>query len=1018
MYSRNFYSLLRLLRIFILEDNRFLSYPSIFKQALILLSILSLSCCTQYDDSVVGQYLPSQLEKNNYSFEIEDTIYHVSQFKVPDTLERHIASSHYLNERAESFHLYKNGLIAFDGVSVRNIPIEKQHISELTVDLLPLRKNLIGIVKKKAGMIGSERELHLLDIASGKYMSHQKIFQHTPLADKKISHYFSTTDGILHIGADNQGIYTLDHYEISKIPRTKDFYLMGVSDTLLVAGKRAGKGFERLCIMNRKGVTVSSLTLESPDLQKIALTQEYLYLTRKKDKTVYCFPIKNGVFKKPWGKGVQVPVDFSFKFKSQRGLVFYRAVDKTFAVIHKDSFYQSNYLSILENSIRPEELHKALLYVASTSQHWYVTPKSLVSVRKVPAGKKKSKLFCKQIQGFSSRNLSFIGDSQLIASSYDGLKEINLSHLPDSLDVNTLNSKITECITGYPVYYYRDSIIEIAINGKGGHYAPIHTDSCSFLESPLPYRTELYGFQPIGLHHYLVGGKLGLYMSKLSNTSVTVKVVIKEGKDTIQSLSVNRIKKTEDSDILVICALEGLYLCRWDSSGTYLDLIHKYTEANVNDALILPDKSIMIATRHRGMLWLDSAPNFTLRYAFNLTNHFSSMVANNILSDDSGRVWISTNSGLYLIDLSAQRVFDFKDIPELSEQEFNHLSSAKNSAGLLAFGGVDGVTFVDPKTMPALEYNEWDTVEIKGFHSYGKGRSSWDFYRQNEKFKVDYGIEGVKPIAQYSLFDGAFKLFYKPTNKSYVFWQEAKNGAIPLDKLKGHKEMSVLWESPDGSRHYSAFKYKISSGYDLYYPALGIPFILIFALIFFLNSRQYSTTKKTNNIERISLQEEKVAASPDEQVGSKTEPLPRATQEDLLESYLAQLKERENEVCIIPYNLSSMLLEQVTEIVIREMSSKDFSVDQVAVEVNLSSRQLHRKLIELTGLTPNKYFVFIKMQKAKEMMIKNIDLRVGEVATAVGYSNASYFSKVFIKIYKVKPTEMMEDIKQIWQSGL
>jgi AraC-like DNA-binding protein len=630
-------------------------------------------------------------------------------------------------------------------------------------------------------------------------------------------------------------------------------------------------------------------------------------------------------------------------------------------------------------------------------------------VRKGPAGKKKSKLFCKQIQGFSSRNLSFISDSQLIASSYDGIKEITLSDFTDSLDVNTLNSKITECITGYPVYYYRDSVIEIAINGKGGHYAPIHTDSCSFLESPLPYRTELYGFQPIGFHRYLVGGKRGLYISKLSNTTVTAKVVIKEGKDTIQSLSVNRIKRIEDSDTLVICALEGLYLCRWDSSTTYLDLIHKYTEVNVNDAVILPDKSIMIATRHRGMLWLDSAPNFTLRYAFNLTNHFSSMVANNILSDDSGRVWISTNSGIYLIDLSAQRVFDFKDIPELSEQEFNHLSSAENSAGLLAFGGVDGVTFIDPKTMPALDYNEWDTVEIKGFHSYGKGSSKWDFYRQNEKFKVGYNIEAVKPVAQSSLFDSEINIFYKPTGKPYAFWQEARNGSIPKDKLEGHKEMSVIWESSDGSRHYSAFKYEISSEYSPYYVAIGITFILIVALLFFLNSRQYSKAEKTNNIESRSLQEEKV--------GSKTETLPRASREDLLESYLAQLKERENEVYIIPDKLSSKLLEQVTEIVIRDMSSTDFSVDQVAVEVNLSSRQLHRKLIELTGLTPNKYFVFIKMKKAKEMMIENIDLRVGEVSTAVGYSNASYFSKVFIKIYKVKPTEMMEDIKQIWQSN-
>lgn len=70
----------------------------------------------------------------------------------------------------------------------------------------------------------------------------------------------------------------------------------------------------------------------------------------------------------------------------------------------------------------------------------------------------------------------------------------------------------------------------------------------------------------------------------------------------------------------------------------------------------------------------------------------------------------------------------------------------------------------------------------------------------------------------------------------------------------------------------------------------------------------------------------------------------------------------------------------------------------------LSQSRFSHKFKEVTGEVPSKYFIKIKMEKARELL-KFSNLSVSEIAERVGYDNALYFSRLFKKYTGLSPTE-------------
>ena len=97
-------------------------------------------------------------------------------------------------------------------------------------------------------------------------------------------------------------------------------------------------------------------------------------------------------------------------------------------------------------------------------------------------------------------------------------------------------------------------------------------------------------------------------------------------------------------------------------------------------------------------------------------------------------------------------------------------------------------------------------------------------------------------------------------------------------------------------------------------------------------------------------------------------------------------------------------MENVIGIIEDNMSRDDFDVSALADMLAVDSKQLYRKLKQLTGYSPVNYIRKLRMNRAS-MLLREDRFTVAEVMYMVGYSNSSYFSKCFAEEFGLKPKD-------------
>jgi signal transduction histidine kinase/DNA-binding response OmpR family regulator len=102
----------------------------------------------------------------------------------------------------------------------------------------------------------------------------------------------------------------------------------------------------------------------------------------------------------------------------------------------------------------------------------------------------------------------------------------------------------------------------------------------------------------------------------------------------------------------------------------------------------------------------------------------------------------------------------------------------------------------------------------------------------------------------------------------------------------------------------------------------------------------------------------------------------------------------------------SEVLRAVRAAVERHLGSSAFGVERLADEVGLSTRQLQRRLQEETGLTAAAFIRAIRLERAAELLKGGAATTVKEAASAVGYRNPSYFSRLFKEAHGAPPSEL------------
>jgi DNA-binding response OmpR family regulator len=107
---------------------------------------------------------------------------------------------------------------------------------------------------------------------------------------------------------------------------------------------------------------------------------------------------------------------------------------------------------------------------------------------------------------------------------------------------------------------------------------------------------------------------------------------------------------------------------------------------------------------------------------------------------------------------------------------------------------------------------------------------------------------------------------------------------------------------------------------------------------------------------------------------------------------------------IVITSTDEKFLTQAMEVIERHMSNERFDVTRLCREMNMSRSTLFRKLDALTNQSPVEFIRTLRLKRAA-VLLKEKYGNVSEVALEVGFSNPSYFSKIFKKAFKVSPLE-------------
>ncbi|MFK7773524.1 MAG: helix-turn-helix domain-containing protein [Saprospiraceae bacterium] len=83
---------------------------------------------------------------------------------------------------------------------------------------------------------------------------------------------------------------------------------------------------------------------------------------------------------------------------------------------------------------------------------------------------------------------------------------------------------------------------------------------------------------------------------------------------------------------------------------------------------------------------------------------------------------------------------------------------------------------------------------------------------------------------------------------------------------------------------------------------------------------------------------------------------------------------------------------------------------RIASELQISERQLFRKVKKLTNLTPQKYVKIQRLRKAMKFLKNGKYRTVKETAHAVGYTKSNYFSTQFEYEFGKKPFEILKEL--------
>lgn len=370
-------------------------------------------------------------------------------------------------------------------------------------------------------------------------------------------------------------------------------------------------------------------------------------------------------------------------------------------------------------------------------------------------------------------------------------------------------------------------------------------------------------------------------------------------------------------------------------------------------------------------------------------------VTNDILEDDFGNLWISTNYGLVCLNRESGNFVNFDKSDGLHIDEFNKKASAKLEDGRLIFGGLNGFVVFHPEGFLKEQNEETSSnLRITQLIIGDKIRKSIDITQpiilKNNKIEITFDLLLLE--------------FSHEETAIYAWkWKHGKSNFKVLPSFQLHLSEVPFGKSTIVFRAKSAKGIPALNELEVSFLApplfsklqiiLGVVVLLsLYYFLFLKNKKDKSVTHKAFN-----------------------PPTKEEITTEIVSSELKIEKKKLVEKLAVPAIILSPTdkkwISSLAEAAQRHDNIGKVSVEDMANEMNISSRQLNRKVKQLTGITPNKFLRDIKLEKAKRLLDEGAVTTVAEASFAVGFEKPDYFSRLFKEKYGKRPVSYFDKKK-------
>lgn len=131
---------------------------------------------------------------------------------------------------------------------------------------------------------------------------------------------------------------------------------------------------------------------------------------------------------------------------------------------------------------------------------------------------------------------------------------------------------------------------------------------------------------------------------------------------------------------------------------------------------------------------------------------------------------------------------------------------------------------------------------------------------------------------------------------------------------------------------------------------------------------------------------------------------------------LKDLYESENVENILKENIvlallpaEELFLTKLLDFIDLHWNNNKATIEFIGKELGYSKSQFYRKLVKLTGMSPNSFLTAFRLNKSLKLLGQQ-SLSISEIAFEAGFCSSSYFSKCFRKAYGLSPSDYLNSI--------